>query len=85
MWTLHAGDVWVACTHFCISDQADLFGYSSPPVRALCSEAEGVMELSGEEGVVPLEGGATRVLEGRTSEPPVGWLSSMWEGEVNDG
>ena len=83
-WTEVRGEMWVACQAECTDVQGDLFG-RNPPIVSLCDEPEETpkarkRELSMEEGVVPLEGGATRANERSISEPPVGWLSSMWLG-----
>ena len=86
VWTFHAGDVWVACPKLCLDDQVDMFG-RNPPLMALCSEAEGVAELSEREGVVPLEGGAARTSVAKNEGPgdlPPGFLRNLWEGEVNE-
>ena len=81
VWTHHAGEVYVACEADCLSPQLDAFG-RNPPLIALCEKPEETpkMEQATEEGVVPLESGAANGSDVGESEPPSGWLSSMWEG-----
>ena len=50
VWTLHAGDIWVACKHDCLSDQLMLDGTRNPPLISLCSEPDGLKELEETEG-----------------------------------
>ena len=83
-WTEVRGELWVACQAECLEEQGDLFG-RNPPIVSLCEDTEetpkvGKREPLEEEGVVPLEGEATVMRQEGSSEPPAGWLSSMWEG-----
>ncbi len=75
----------MACEQDCLSEQLDLLG-RNPPLIALCSEAEGRAELEvrehpREEGLEPRKGREAGMTMRYIREPPVGWLSSLWEGQ----
>ena len=81
VWTMADGEMWTACERDC-SGQGELFGL--PTLYAKGDEfARRHWEPSREEGVAPPEGGAAsetdRSLPGE-NEPPVGWLSALWQG-----
>ncbi len=85
MWTLHAGEVYVACQLDCEDEQLMLDGSRNPPLIALCAAPEETpkMEHQREGGVGPRKGGDARttdVLEMGQAEPPPGFLELLWEG-----
>ena len=81
----------MACQAECTEDQIDLFQARTPPLIALVERATGFpteeyWNARGQGGVSPYEGGD--VMDDRlqeVDEPPVGWLSSIWEGGSSDG
>ncbi len=84
-WTMAAGEMWVACQRDCQADQLEFWSPPTPDVK----EGEEFDEqhwgtLNGEVGRQTPEGGDARTSAPRIHEPPVGWLSSLWEGG-NDG
>ncbi len=82
-WTIHAGEMYVRCQAGCQS----LFGAERVTLPLDSDEPlvgcglEGTLE--GEEGV-PCEGGSAvedpEGIDAVIVEPPVGWLSTLWEG-----
>ena len=88
-WTIIRGDMYVSCDGGCLP--LDLEGLVPPSdsEELVRLEQTPKMEHPREEGVVPLEGGDTDERDSSEcaveSEPPVGWLSSLWEGGAQDG
>ncbi len=93
MWTMHLGEVFVACKRDC----TPMFPGFDLPLYAKGSEftdetwgteenpKRGSREPLEGRGVVPLEGGAARMSATKIHEPPAGWLSTLWIGGPTDG
>jgi len=83
-WTVVAGEMYVRCVAGCQSlfpegPATHLLDSERFPLRVL----GGLLEPSGKEVGKPLEGGAAgeyRDTDEEVIEPPVGWLSTLWEG-----
>ena len=79
VWTIVRGEQWVACrdgNH----DQGELFGLPPLDVKEGEEFHEKHWEPSGKAGVVPYEGDDASESDHQELEPPVGWLSALWEG-----
>ena len=83
-WTIIAGEMYVRCVGGCLGlfeEEGSIPSRSEWPEKAWVF-GDGTSE---KEGVVPLEGPEASTGEIGNSEPPAGWLSSLWEGRLSDG
>ena len=80
-WTIISGEMYVQCVGGCLGlGLEDTDSLPDASVHAWVGGSKAAVEPEGIRGVVPCEGGDARTSDAEESEPPVGWLSSMWEG-----